>query len=238
MPVLSAEDVHIHYGSVRAVQGVTFDVQEGEVLGVIGANGAGKSTLLKGLVGLVPLAAGTVHLDGADVSHVPAERRVRRGVALSPEGRGVLTGMSVRENLELGAYSAAHTSRREIRERLAETFELFPVLADRQAQPAQTLSGGEAAMLSVGRAFVAQPRVLLLDEPTLGLAPIMSERLFERIGALKARGMTMVIVEQRATALFDVADRVLQMKQGVQQGLSNVGELDAEALTHLYFGAA
>ncbi|GAW52391.1 MULTISPECIES: ABC transporter ATP-binding protein [unclassified Nocardioides] len=237
-PLLSVDDVHVTYGSVHAVRGVSLDVADGEVLGIIGANGAGKSSLLNAVMGIVTPSAGRVVVDGKDVTGKPVAEHVRLGLGLSPEGRGILPGLSVRENLELGTYPSRGLRARDRRERLDEAFELFPVLGERANQDAQTLSGGEAAMLSVARALVSKPKVLLLDEPTLGLAPVMSQRLFERIDALKATGLSMVIVEQRATELFQVADRILQVRQGEAEMVDGVSSLDVAALERLYFGEA
>jgi branched-chain amino acid transport system ATP-binding protein len=236
MPLLTVDDLHVAYGNVHAVRGVGFEVVEGEVLGVIGANGAGKSSLLKAVTGAVPALQGRVTLEGRELAGTSVAARVRAGLALSPEGRGVLPGLSVAKNLELGYYATRGIGRREKTRRLTEAFELFPILGERRDQPAQTLSGGEAAMLSVARALMAKPRVVFLDEPTLGLAPVVSSRLFEHIAALRSAGLTMVIVEQRATELFEVADRVLQMRQGAVQSIARVDELDAAALSRLYFG--
>lgn len=236
-PLLRAEAISVSYGSVHAVRGVDLEVTTGEVLGVIGANGAGKSSLVNALSGGVP-AAGTVVVDGVPLNGRAVGDRIRAGLAVSPEGRGVLAGMTVDENLQMGAYAVRRRDAGQLAGRLAEAFDIFPVLKQRRRQEAQTLSGGEAAMLSVARALMSGPKLLLLDEPTLGLAPIMRATLFERLAVLKERGLAMVIVEQRAAELLEVADRVLHMKQGEVDGTTDAADVDAESLARLYFGVA
>jgi branched-chain amino acid transport system ATP-binding protein len=235
-PILRVRGLHVSYGSVHAVRDVDLDVRSGEVLGVIGANGAGRSSLVNAIVGLVPAQRGSVELRSRDLTSAPVTERVRAGIAVSPEGRGILPGLTVRENLELGAYSVRRRDKTLLPDRLRDAFAVFPVLAQRGRQMAQTLSGGEAAMLSVARALMSGPSLLLLDEPTLGLAPIMRQRLFERLAVLKSAGLAMIIVEERATELLAVADRFLQMRQGEAVGMASADEVDAESLTRLYFG--
>jgi branched-chain amino acid transport system ATP-binding protein len=234
---LEVEGLWVSYGSVNAVRGVSLTVGSGEVLGVLGANGAGKSSLVNAITGAV-LSSGKVQLNGGDLTGRSIVDRVRAGIALSPEGRGILSGMSVKENLLLGAYTVRRRDRAILNQRLSEVFEVFPVLQERRSQPAQTLSGGEAAMLSVARALMSGPSLLLLDEPTLGLAPIMRNRLFERLTVLKETGIAMVIVEQRASELLDVADRLLQMRQGEAVATTATKDVDADTLARLYFGAS
>lgn len=233
---LEIRDLGVSYGSVHAVRGLSVDVAAGEVLGVIGSNGAGKSSLINAIVGAVPTARGSITWGGKEISRSPIAVRVRAGLAVSPEGRGILPGLSVQENLLLGAYAVRGRDRSKLAARVDEMYATFPVLGERRDQAAQTLSGGEAAMLSIARALMSGPRLLLLDEPTLGLAPIMRFRLFERIAALKETGLAMVIVEQRAAELLDVSDRLLQMKQGEAVGITSAGDVDADALARLYFG--
>lgn len=233
---LEITDLRVSYGSVNAVRGVDLEVRPGEVLGVLGANGAGKSSLVNAIMGAVP-HTGTIKLGNQVISNLPVTGRVRSGIALSPEGRGILSGMSVEENLLLGSYSVRRRDKTKLAGRLKEILSIFPVLEDRRGQAAQTLSGGEAAMLSVARALMSGPSLLLLDEPTLGLAPIMRRRLFERLDLLKGTGIAMVIVEQRASELLEVADRLLQMKQGEAVATTSTKDVDAEALARLYFGA-
>lgn len=237
-PTLEVRGLHVSYGSVHAVRDVDLEVGTGEVLGVIGSNGAGKSSLVNAIVGAVKARSGSVRLLGRDLTAAPVNERVKAGIAVSPEGRGVLPGLSVEENLRLGAYSVRKRDRSKLQGRMQQAFDIFPVLADRRGQAAQTLSGGEAAMLSVARALMSGPSLLLLDEPTLGLAPIMRARLFERLGLLKEAGLAMVIVEQRAAELLEISDRLLQMRQGEAVGTTTSGEVDAESLARLYFGVA
>ena len=234
--VLKVHGLEVTYGSVRAVRGVDLEVNSGEVLGVIGANGAGKSSLVNAIVGAVRVSGGSIVMNSIDMTREPVVARVKAGVAVSPEGRGILPGMSVDENLRLGAYSVRRRDKAVLSARLAEVFDLFPVLAERRSQMAQTLSGGEAAMLSLGRALMSGPSLLLLDEPTLGLAPIMRQRLFERIAALKEAGLAMIVVEQRAAELLEVSDRLLQMRQGEGVATSAAEDVDADSLVQLYFG--
>ncbi|MET7399349.1 ABC transporter ATP-binding protein [Dactylosporangium sp. NPDC005572] len=236
--VLQVRGLTVRYGSVRAVHGLNLDVSAGEVLGVIGANGAGKSSLVNAIAGATRSSSGSIALNSRDITKAPVTERVRAGIAVSPEGRGILAGMTVEENLRLGAYSVRRRDRNVLGGRLAEAFAIFPVLGERRSQMAQTLSGGEAAMLSVARALMSGPCLLLLDEPSLGLAPIMRQRLFERIAVLKRTGLAMVIVEQRAAELLEVSDRLLQMRRGESAGIGRAAEMDAESLARLYFGAA
>ena len=226
------------YGSVRANRNVDITVEDGGVVGIIGANGAGKSTLLQALCGLVPSSSGSVQLDGTDLSRASAWERVRAGLALSPEGRGVIGGMTVEDNLTLGAFTVKRSRRHELPEQRSMVLDLFPRLGERLHQDAGTLSGGEAAMLSIGRALMSSPKVLLLDEPTLGLAPIVTEQLFEKIGELAKLGTTMLVVEQRATQLLHVADRLVHMKSGEVVAVTDAADVDEARLSDLYFGVA
>lgn len=237
MALLAVTDVVVHYGSVQAVHGVSLSLDDGQVLGVLGPNGAGKSSLLKCIAGVVRQRSGTISLNGRDLKGLRVQRRVGLGVVLAPEGRGLLAGMTVEENLRLGGYaSAGRLSQSEVRSRLAEAISLFPTLGERRVQTAGSLSGGEASMLTVARALMSKPAVLLLDEPTLGLAPLAAQALFERLQTLKVAGQAMVIVEQRAVGLLEVADRVVVMNRGdvireVDSTAVDVGDLLAD-----YFG--
>ena len=234
--ILRVRGLHVSYGSVHAVRDVNLEVSAGEVLGVIGANGAGKSSLVNAIVGTVPSRQGSIEMLARDLTRAPVTERVRAGIAVSPEGRGIVPGLTVQESLEFGAYSVRRRDKTVLTDRLRHAFDIFPVLAERRRQMAQTLSGGEAAMLSVARALMSGPSLLLLDEPTLGLAPIMRQRLFERLAVLKTTGLAMIIVEQRAAELLDVSDRLLQMRQGEAVGTTSVDEVNAESLARLYFG--
>ena len=213
MAMLTLESVELVYGVIRAVRGVSLEVREGEVVTIIGANGAGKSTLLKGIVGLEPLAGGRVTIAGTDCSRMPAHRRVGVGVALSPEGRGVFPDQTVRENLLLGAYGSRADPAR-IETLIEREFERFPRLRERSAQLAGTLSGGEQQMLAISRALMSEPRLLLLDEPSLGLAPLIIADIFRSIRALQRQGLTILLVEQMARQALAVADRAYVLETG------------------------
>jgi len=211
--MLKLESVKVSYGAIQAVKGVSLEVRAGEVVTIIGANGAGKSTLLKAIVGLEPVAEGRVLIDGQDTTQVPGHRRVGLGVALSPEGRGVFADQTVRENLMLGAYSrkdgAAATEAAISRE-----FKRFPRLEERQDQLSGTLSGGEQQMLAISRALMSDPRLLLLDEPSLGLAPLIIKGIFDAIRQLRDSGLTILLVEQMAKQALGVADRAYVLETG------------------------
>jgi branched-chain amino acid transport system ATP-binding protein len=234
---LHVRDLRVRYGGVAAVQGVTLTVRPGEVVGLAGPNGSGKSSVLKAISGLAGTESGTVALDGRDLLRLSAERRARAGVALVPEGRGILGPLTVRENLFLGTYAAGRLDRAVIAERMDEAFEMFPRLRERADQVAGTLSGGEAAMLAVTRALMSRPRLLLLDEPTLGLAPLAADRLFEQVAALKSAEMVILLVEEKAAGLLDVADRLLLMRQGTVTDVGATADVTTDRLESLYFGS-
>ena len=211
--MLKLESVELSYGAIQAVKGVSLEVNAGEVVTIIGANGAGKSTLLKGIVGLEPLAAGKVLINSVDITHVPPHQRVGLGVALSPEGRGVFADQTVYENLLLGAYSIKEDSERV--QRLVELeYQRFPRLRERAHQLAGTLSGGEQQMLAISRALMSEPKLLLLDEPSLGLAPLIIVDIFKSIRALRDAGLTILLVEQMANQALAVADRAYVLETG------------------------
>jgi branched-chain amino acid transport system ATP-binding protein len=211
-PVLQVRQLFAGYGRIGVVCGVSFDVAAGEVVTLIGSNGAGKSTLLKAISGLISPSAGTVVLDGAIVTGTAPELLVRAGLALVPEGRMLFGPMNVRENLMLGAHT--ERSAAVIEQRLERVHALFPVLAERAEQPAATLSGGEQQMLAVGRALMSGPHVLLLDEPSLGLAPKVISEIFSVLDALRAEGLAVLLVEQDANLALKHADRGLFMRTG------------------------
>jgi branched-chain amino acid transport system ATP-binding protein len=211
--MLNLDSVNVSYGAIQAVRGVSIEVPKGEVVTIIGANGAGKSTLLKSIVGLEPVAAGRVVLDGRDITATPPHRRTALGVALSPEGRGVFPDQSVRDNLLLGAYSRkSDTTRTE--EKIERSFGLFPRLRERQEQFAGTLSGGEQQMLAIARALMSEPKLLLLDEPSLGLAPLIIKDIFKTIRTLRETGLTILLVEQMANQALGVADHAYVLETG------------------------
>jgi branched-chain amino acid transport system ATP-binding protein len=211
--MLTLKSAQVSYGTIRALCDVSMEVKEGEVVTIIGANGAGKSTLLKAIVGLEPLASGHLLIDGRDATRVPAHQRLRLGLALSPEGRQVFPDQSVRDNLLLGAYTVR--GERGVREaKIERFFDLFPRLRERQAQFAGTLSGGEQQMLAIARALMSSPRLLLLDEPSLGLAPLVVSEIFRTIRALRELGLTILLVEQMAKQALAVADRAYVLETG------------------------
>jgi branched-chain amino acid transport system ATP-binding protein len=211
--MLKLESVEMAYGAIQAVKGVSVHVKAGEVVAIIGANGAGKSTLLKGIVGLEPIVAGQLYINGLDCTQMPAHQRVGVGVALSPEGRGVFPDQTVQENLMLGAYSLRKDPAR-IERLLAQEFERFPRLAERRHQMAGTLSGGEQQMLAISRALMSEPQLLLLDEPSLGLAPLIIAEIFRSIRDLSDSGLTILLVEQMANQALAVADRAYVLETG------------------------
>ena len=212
MNLLTVRDLEVAYGHIKAVKGLTLQIARGELVCLIGANGAGKTTTLKALAGVLPPVAGTVEFDSVAVQGQPAHELVRRGIALVPEGRGIFGRLTVLENLQLGAYT--RTDDTEIRHDLARVFELFPRLAERQSQKAGTLSGGEQQMLAIGRALMSRPRLLLLDEPSMGLAPIMVQRIFETIRRIAHEGVTLLLVEQNARLALEVSQRGYVMENG------------------------
>ncbi len=211
--MLKIESVKVSYGAIEAVKGVSLEVRAGEVVTIIGANGAGKSTLLKSIVGLEPVAAGRVLVDGKDCTHVPAHQRVGLGVALSPEGRGVFPDQTVRENLMLGAYSRRN-DKAFVERAIEREFARFPRLKEREHQLSGTLSGGEQQMLAIARALMSEPRLLLLDEPSLGLAPLIIKDIFDAIRQLRSSGLTILLVEQMAKQALGVADRAYVLETG------------------------
>ena len=211
--MLKLSSVRISYGAIEAVKGVDLEVSAGEVVAIIGANGAGKSTLLKGIAGLERLSGGHIFIDGSDCSSVPPHRRVGLGLALSPEGRGIFPDQTVRDNLLLGAYLRGAKDPRT-GQALQREFERFPRLKEREDQLAGTLSGGEQQMLAIARALMSEPRMLLLDEPSLGLAPLIIDDIFRTIEQLRASGLTLLLVEQMAHQALAIADRAYVLETG------------------------
>jgi branched-chain amino acid transport system ATP-binding protein len=236
MALLEVTNVHAHYGAIEALKGVSLTVEQGEVVTLIGSNGAGKSTTLRAITGLTPASSGSILIDGEDITRVPAHEIVDRGVALSPEGRHCFPRMTVRENLDLGA----HRRRRDpaVAQDLERVFELFPRLKEREKQKAGTMSGGEQQMLAMGRALMAKPRVLLLDEPSMGIAPILVQRIYETIAEINRSGMTILLVEQNANYALDASKRgyVLETGRVVLQGGSDTLRSDPD-VQRAYLGA-
>jgi branched-chain amino acid transport system ATP-binding protein len=210
--LLAVDRLAVHYGGIRAVQEVSLEVSEGETICVIGANGAGKSTTLRALVGLAAAAAGTITYGGRDVTRMPVHERARLGLSLVPEGRGIFPRMTVTENLLMGAYQ--HRDGGAIRQDLKRVLALFSRLAERQAQVAGTLSGGEQQMLAVGRALMSRPKLLLLDEPSMGLAPLVVEKIFATLREVAAQGVTLMLVEQNANLALQISDRGYVLDNG------------------------
>jgi len=211
-PLLAVRGLRVAYGGINAVRGIDFHVGAGEIVSLIGANGAGKTTTLKALTGLVRPAAGRVLYNGADITAQPSHRLVALGIALVPEGRGVFPRLTVEENIAMGAY--CRSDKREIEADRGHVFALFPRLAERRRQAAGTLSGGEQQMLAIGRAIMSRPRLLLLDEPSMGLAPLMVQRIFETIRTIAATGVTTLLVEQNAKRALEMCDRGYVMESG------------------------
>lgn len=234
--LLRVDSLTVRYGAAVALEGASLELNRQQIVGVFGPNGAGKSSLLKGIVGLVRPASGRVVFDGNDVTALDAEAHARQGMILVPEGRGIFGPLTVEENLRLGAYPSGSIDRRDLQSRLNDAFELFPVLEERRGQRAGTLSGGESAMLAVARGLMSRPRVLLLDEPSLGLAPTITARLFERLRLIKQTDVGVVVVEQKAAELMNLVDRSLVLRQGRQEHWEE-GALDLDQLDRMYFGA-
>ncbi|MDP1653359.1 MAG: ABC transporter ATP-binding protein [Rhodocyclaceae bacterium] len=211
VPMLEVRNLHVHYGGIAAVKGISFEVAAGETVCLIGANGAGKTTTLKALARLLP-AQGTMHYEGNSLLHRPAHELIGDGMTLVPEGRGIFARLTVAENLAMGAY--CRNDKAEIAADLDRVFGLLPRLKERAKQVAGTLSGGEQQMLAIGRALMSRPRLLLLDEPSMGLAPLMVQKVFEVIRSVAAQGVTLLLVEQNAKLALSVASRGYVMESG------------------------
>jgi branched-chain amino acid transport system ATP-binding protein len=218
MALLELQDLHVYYGNIHALKGVSLQVEAGEIVALLGANGAGKSTTLNTISGLLRPRSGAVRLEGDDLTQVPPHRIVQRGVVQVPEGRRIFGQLTVLENLEMGAFT--RTDPQGVQEDLDRVFALFPRLKERQNQVAGTLSGGEQQMLAIGRALMSRPRVLLMDEPSMGLAPLLVEQIFDAIQEINRQGTTILLVEQNAYMALQVAHRgyVLQTGQVVLSG--------------------
>jgi len=212
MAILEVENVHTYYGNIHALKGISLSVEQGEIVTLIGGNGAGKSTTLRTITGLLKPREGTIRLDGDDIIHYKAHEIVFRGVTMVPEGRGIFARMTVAENLDMGAY--IRTDMNEINVDLERVFALFPRLKERRSQAAGTLSGGEQQMLATGRALMAHPRLLLMDEPSMGLAPVLVEAIFDVIKAINEEGTTILLVEQNALMALSIAHRGYVIQTG------------------------
>jgi branched-chain amino acid transport system ATP-binding protein len=211
--VLELSDVHVQYGNIRALQGVSIRVAQGELVALLGSNGAGKTTTLRTISGLLRPSHGTVTFEGSEISRAATDRIVALGISHCPEGRHIFSGLTVAENLRLGAVSRSDAGA-AVAADLEMVFTLFPLLRERLGQAGGTLSGGEQQMLAIGRALMSRPRLLLLDEPSLGLAPLMVERIFGTIAELKAQGLTILLVEQNVHHALDIADRAYVVETG------------------------
>jgi branched-chain amino acid transport system ATP-binding protein len=212
MAFLELKDIQTYYGNIQALKGITIDVEEGECVTLIGSNGAGKSTTLRSISGLTPPRKGSIRLAGQEISQLPPQEIVRLGICQSPEGRKCFQRMTVRENLELGAY--LRRDHAGIREDLDRVYELFPRLKEREAQKAGTMSGGEQQMLAIGRALMGRPKLLLLDEPSMGIAPILVERIYATIAEINQQGTTILLVEQNANFALEVSKRGYVLETG------------------------
>ena len=210
--LLELNKLEVAYGGIHAVKGIDLIVRQGELVCLIGANGAGKTTTLKGITGLQPVKAGKVVYDGKDVTGKPAFQLVRKGLSMVPEGRGVFGALTIEENLAMGAYS--RSDRNEIKQDVERVFGLFPRLKERRKQTAGTLSGGEQQMLAMGRAMMSRPKLLLLDEPSMGLAPLMVQKVFETVLAIASEGVTILLIEQNAKLALEVSNRGYVMESG------------------------
>src|SRR3954463_5172425 len=212
MAFLEVDDIHTYYGNIQALKGITLDVEEGECVTLIGSNGAGKSTTLRSVSGLTPPREGSIRLAGDPIEHLPPQEIVRLGICQSPEGRKCFQRMTVRENLELGAFLRRDSA--EIGSDLERVYELFPRLREAEAQKAGTMSGGEQQMLAIGRALMGAPKLLLLDEPSMGLAPVLVDLIFDTIQTIRDQGTTVLVVEQNALAALRIADYAYLLESG------------------------
>jgi branched-chain amino acid transport system ATP-binding protein len=227
MALLEVSDLHTFYGNIEALKGVSLRVEEGEVVTLIGSNGAGKSTTLRSISGLTPPREGSIKFDGAEIGEVPPQEIVQRGISQSPEGRHVFPRMTVRENLDLGAY--LRKDRENIDRDMDRVFALFPRLKERERQKGGTMSGGEQQMLAIGRALMANPRLLLLDEPSMGLAPVLVEQIFDTIADINRQGTTILLVEQNAAMALSIAHRGYVLETGSIALVGTAAELSDNA---------
>jgi branched-chain amino acid transport system ATP-binding protein len=208
--LLELDNVHVSYGKIEAIRGISFEVDEGEIVTLIGANGAGKSTTLKTISGLRTVAQGEIRFNGQVITRMPGHKRVLAGISQAPEGRGIFPGMTVVENLHMGAYARSGDFSKD----LAKVYDLFPRLAERKRQAGGTLSGGEQQMLAIGRALMSEPKVLLLDEPSMGLAPMLVNQIFSIVEEINRRGTTILLVEQNAQQALKIAHRAYVLETG------------------------
>ena len=235
MAMLEVKDLEVYYGMIQAIKGISFEVNQGEVIALIGANGAGKTTTLHTITGLLSPKKGSVMFEGTDITKIPAHKIVENGLAQVPEGRRVFPSLSVLQNLKLGAYT--RKDKKEIDDTLKMIYERFPRLEERKNQPAGTLSGGEQQMLAMGRALMSKPRIILMDEPSMGLSPIFVNEIFDIIKQVSASGTTVLLVEQNAKKALSIADRgyVLETGKIVKEGKAS-DLLNDEAVKKAYLG--
>lgn len=235
--LLEVKDIKVAYGHIEAIRGISFGVEEGSMTTLIGANGAGKTTTLKTISGLLKVRAGSIMFEGKDVTRIPPHERVTLGLSQSPEGRGCFPGMTVRENLDMGAYARKDRRTAAVQTDLDRVLELFPRLKERLSQSAGTLSGGEQQMLAIGRALMARPKLLLLDEPSMGLAPKLIAQIFEIITEIKEQGTTILLVEQNASRALKIADQAHVLETGTIVKSGTGAELsDDPAVRAAYLG--
>ena len=231
--MLKIEDMHVYYGAIHAIKGISFEVGEGEIVALIGANGAGKSTILKTVSGLMHPRSGSIEFEGQNITHMDAHKLVHQGLAHVPEGRRIFLQMSVQENLEMGAFSRKEVSKDD----LDMVFNLFPRLLERRKQIAGTLSGGEQQMLAMSRALMSHPRLMMLDEPSMGLAPILVDQIFDIIKELHKQGTTILLVEQNARKALSIADRAYVLETGNITLTGSGAELaSSDAVRKAYLG--
>ncbi len=235
MAMLEIKDLEVYYGMIQAIKGISFEVNEGEVIALIGANGAGKTTILHTISGLIAPKKGSINFEGQEITKIPAHKIVENGLAQVPEGRRVFPSLSVLQNLKLGAYT--RKDKKEIEDTLKMIYERFPRLEERKNQPAGTLSGGEQQMLAMGRALMSKPRIILMDEPSMGLSPIFVNEIFDIIKQVSASGTTVLLVEQNAKKALSIADRgyVLETGKIVKEGKAS-DLLNDEAVKKAYLG--
>lgn len=234
MSMLKVNDINVFYGNIHAIKGISFEVNEGEIVTLIGANGAGKSTTLNTVAGLLKPTSGSIEFEGSSLLNVPAHKIVSRGMALCPEGRRIFLQLTVQENLEMGAYTRSSA---EVADLIASVYERFPRLKERYKQVAGTLSGGEQQMLAMGRALMSKPKLIMLDEPSMGLAPILVEKIFQIIEELNRSGTTILLVEQNAQMALSIAHRSYVLETG-RIMTSGTGEelLHDDAVRKAYLG--
>ena len=235
MALLEVKDLQVFYGVIQALRGISFEVEEGEIVTLIGANGAGKTTTMQTIVGLIPSKSGSIIYDGNDITKLPSHKIVSRGLTQVPEGRRIFQELTVYDNLMLGAY--LEKDQKKIKERIEEVFEQFPILQERRTQIAGTLSGGEQQMLAMSRALMANPRILMLDEPSMGLSPLLVSQVFEIIQDLNKKGITILLVEQNAEKALAIADRAYVLANGAITHSGTGAELaGSEEIKKAYLG--